>query len=381
MKKNKTKKIMLFTTIFLTIISFNIKAKAEQICKLYRDYDLFAEVTGSSSYNEAMSQNNMYYVFTETQTPAGLSKEADLINEYQVEIIKSGTSTDKKWTLVDYYNHLYNIYNSGERQVLTTPTGDTNILVYTTTEGETENGEPIVVRYIKHGKWNTEGKEENEKGFTLESLFKSSIDVLVNASVIPTGNLTKLEGTGTKIKSVKSGDFYNIQIERKILPSDIEGLEFVNATLIDGETQDILTADVLIAPAVYYREYEYCEEIEGKEETYKAQIDYVYIDGSEAAASYTEKEISVNEKSYTNEIASPNIKKCTPDREKVTISIDKDKPADFYEKVVYTCRIDEEPKENEKTGSILIYIVWVIGIAAISYSVYYFIKLNKSQVK
>jgi len=34
-------------------------------------------------------------------------------------------------------------------------------------------------------------------------------------------------------------------------------------------------------------------------------------------------------------------------------------------------------KENEPTGSLLIYIAWIIGLGALGYSVYYFMKLKK----
>lgn len=360
-------KIILFLVAVTTFTIFNANVKAEKICKIYKDYDLFAEVTSIDKYNEAMNNNGKYNVYTQTQTPAGLSKESELIKEYQVNIIKTGTSQDKEWTLKDYYNNLKNVKDKGKTETLKTSTGDTTILVYSINESETESGEPVVIRYIKHGKWNAEGKEETENGFTLESLFKSTIDELVSASVIPTGNLEKLEGTGTKIVSTKNGDFYEIQVERTATSSDIEGLEGISAKLTNGEEQK-----VLIAPAVYYREYEYCKE------TYKAQIDYVYTDGSEAAPSHNEDEL---EAGYTNKVTSPTIENCTPDKKEVNISIDKDKPEDFYEKVVYTCEVDEEITENKSTGDALIYVAWAIGIAALGYSVYYFITLKKSQTK
>lgn len=368
-------KIILFLVAVTTFTIFNANVKAEKICKIYKDYDLFAEVTSIDKYNEAMNNNSTFNVYNETQTPAGLSKESDLIKQYQVNIIKTGTSQDKEWTLKDYYNNLKNIKEKGKTETLKTSTGDTTILVYSINQGETENSEPVVIRYIKHGKWNAEGEEETEIGFTLESLFKSSIDSLVKASVIPTGKLEKLEGTGTKIISTpnENGEFYQIQIERTSTLSDIEGLEAVPATLANGEEQN-----VLIAPAVYYREYEYCEEKYEVEILYEAQIDYVYTDGSEAAPSYNEKFL---ENGYTNKVTSPTIENCTPDKKEVTISIDKDKPKDFYEKVVYTCKIDEEPKNNGQTGDTLIYVAWAIGIAALGYSVYYFITLKKSQIK
>ncbi|MGM9876126.1 MAG: hypothetical protein ACI310_02735 [Bacilli bacterium] len=362
-------KIILFLVAVITFTFFNADVKAEKICKIYKDYDLFSEVTSIDKYNEAMNTNSKYNIYTQTQTPAGLSKEAELIKEYQVNIIRTGTVQDKEWTLKDYYNNLKNIKEKGERETLKTSTGDTTILVYSIDENETENGEPVVIRYIKHGKWNAEGKEETENVFTLESLFKSSIDELVSASVIPTGDLEKLEGTGTKIISTKNenGEFYEIQIERTTVPEDIVGLKKdLKAALTNGEEQK-----VLIAPAVYYREYEYCKE------TYKAQIDYVYIDGSEAAPSHNEDEL---EAGYTHEVTSPTIENCTPDKEEVTISIDKDNPKDFYEKVIYTCQT-ENKEENPKTGSALIFVAWIIGVAAIGYSVYYFTTLKKSQIK
>ena len=182
-------KIILFLVAVTTFTIFNANVKAEKICKIYKDYDLFAEVTSIDKYNEAMNNNGKYNVYTQTQTPAGLSKESELIKEYQVNIIKTGTSQDKEWNLKDYYNNLKNIKDKGKTETLKTSTGDTTILVYSINENETENGEPVVIRYIKHGKWNAEGKEETENGFTLESLFKSSIDSLVKASVIPTGTL------------------------------------------------------------------------------------------------------------------------------------------------------------------------------------------------
>ena len=80
---------------------------------------------------------------------------------------------------------------------------------------------------------------------------------------------------------------------------------------------------------------------------------------------------------YTEEVESPALKNCTPDKKNVSVKIE---GKDFYDEVVYSCK-NETIIDNPNTGKALIYIAWIIGLGALGYSVYYFTTLKKSQIK
>lgn len=426
--KNKLLKIgLLSTTLLLTTLFINkVDAKT---CKIYKDYDLYLEVTDSSVYNSEIEEHGAYSVNTETHTPAGLSKDATLIKDYQIQIVKENAGV-QSWTLETYWNNYKNLYDNGKEEILNTSKGDTTIIVYKT-ETATE-----VTRYIRHGKWYA-SDEEYEVGVSQESIFANTTASIIGASIIPTGSIKALTGeTGTKIISTKEGDFYKIQAYRSSTAEDINGLTGI-AVKLNGRDHN----SVYLAPSAYYREYEYCtytgtinyyyadtkekiefedgsnnpyikseleagdeEKVQSPElknctpdlenvtikidkdnpkdvsydvyytckELYKAQIDYVYAEtGEEAADSYNKTSL---EDKYTEKVTSPKIAGCVTKDTEVEVSID---GKDFYKKVEYTCEIKEAPP----TGSFLIYIAWLIGLGTLGYSAYYFIKLKKKTNK
>jgi len=423
--KNKLIKIGMISITLLSAMLFSNKVEAK-VCKIYKDYDLFLELTDSNVYDSEIASNGLFLVETETHTPAGLSKDATLIKDYQIQIVKENAG-EKSWTLDTYWNNYKTLFDKGKEETLNTSKGDTTIIVYKT-ETPAE-----VTRYIRHGKWYEDGKE-HEVGISPESIFANTTASIIGASVIPTGSLTTPAGaSGTKIISTKEGDFYKIQVYRSSTAEDINGLTGI-AVKFGGSEH----SSVYLAPAAYYREYEYC--------TYTGTINYYYA-GTEEKVVFEDKSDnpyieSVLEAGASKEVISPELKNCTPDQESVTIKIDKENPKDvsydvyytckelynakidyvyeetgekaaesyykdnledgyaedvpsdeiegcvtkdtevkvniegddFYKKVVYTCEV----KENEKTGSFLIYIAWIISLGALGYSAYYFIKLKKT---
>jgi len=134
----------------------------------------------------------------------------------------------------------------------------------------------------------------------------------------------------------------------------------------------------LLAPAVYYVEYQICED------AYNADIEYFVkeSDGTLTPAKEYDKEIVNYSKSelddgYTEPVNTPKLSGCTADKAKVEVKIE---GKDFYDKVIYTCKANQEIDNNNKTGDALIYLAWIIGLGAIGYSVYYFKKLKKEEI-
>ena len=113
--------------------------------------------------------------------------------------------------------------------------------------------------------------------------------------------------------------------------------------------------------------------------TYKAQIDYVkegtkepVKDEDKLTDSYTKSDL---EDGYTEKVESPKIEGCKlkdENEKEVEVKIEGDH---FYKIVEYVC----EAPENEKTGSALIYIAWMIGIGALAYATYYFINIKRME--
>ena len=147
----------------------------------------------------------------------------------------------------------------------------------------------------------------------------------------------------------------------------------------------------LLAPAVYYVEYQTCQD------EYKATINYYYyqngnktkekveFDDKNVENPYIKKSLLAGE-SFTKdspelkgcEIVDTNGKKYDADKT-VKITIDKDNPKDVIKDVYYYCKALDEGKENS-TGDSLIYIVWAIGLGAIGYTVYYLKKYRNEEI-
>lgn len=425
--KNKLLKMGLLSFTLLFALLFTNKVGAES-CKVYKDYYYFLDTTDESKHEADLGGSDSYIKTNTTFVPAGEASNSKMIDQFQIEVVKDGGSiTNKEMNLDNYYDNLKKVY-AGEEKQLTTPKGVSTINIYKEKETEEE-----VIRHILHGKWYVDGEEY--KNSFIKEIVKIDNQKLINSSIIPTGELNTFANIkGTGIKFEKGEQIFDVTVERSILKSDIENLVPVDVSG-GGEYHK----KVLNAPGVYYIEYNYCtytgtinyyyadtkEKVEfednsanpyiksgleagsSKEVTsptlknctpdqakvnieidkenpqdvsydvyytckkfYNAKIDYVFADtGKEAADSYYKDNL---EDGYTKNVESPKIEGCVTKDKEVKVNIE---GKNFYKKVEYTCEVEE----NEKTGSLLIYIAWLIGLGALGYSTCYFIKLKKSK--
>ena len=358
MNKKLLKSTLLSFALLITLFYSN-KVSADQNCKVYKDYYYFLDATDKSTYVSEFEASEIYRKNSSTFVPAGEASNSEMIDQYQIEILKEASSITDEQVQMDlntYYTNLKKIKQSEEKE-LTIPNGKSTVNIYK--ELETEEN---VVRHILHGKWYTNG-QENENIF-IPLVVKRDNSELINSSIIATGELEKFTDIkGTGIKFEKGDKIFNVTVERSILESDIEELGV--ADLSDGGNYH---KAMYIAPAVYYIEYEYC--------SYTAQIDYVK-EGTEVPikeedkldVSYTKSNL---EDGFNETVTSPDIEGCVTKEKEVDVKIDGE---DFYEIVEYSCDV---PK-SEQTGDTLIYVAWIVGLGALGYSVYYFMNLKKQK--
>lgn len=424
--RNKILKIGFLIFTLLSIMLFSNKVEAKN-CEVYKDYYYFLDSTTHSFYLDNQQNGIFERMNAKTYVPAGYAANAILKEQGQIEIAKE-SAANGEWTLKDYYEKFTKIISQNGTSI-STPDGEDEVKIYI--EPKESESEIDVTRHILHGIW----YEENKKyGYGVVEDYKKNetVDSLIKSSVIPTKTIIKFEYN-------KSKEIFDVLIDRTVSISELPDATDGATATIGGELRN----DVINAPAVYYIVYNYC--------TYTGTINYYdaetkkeieFEDGSDNP--YVKTGMEAGEK---EDVLSPELKDCTPDKEKVTIEIDKDNPEDvsydvyytckelynakidyvyegteepvkeedkvadsyyekkledgytkkvespkiagcitkdtevevsidgkdFYKKVEYTCEI----KENEPTGSFLIYVAWIIGLGALGYSVYYFMKLKK----
>ena len=206
------------------------------------------------------------------------------------------------------------------------------------------------------------------------------------------------EATTDKVKlddgTVKE-PYHRDNIENGTGPVEVPSPSIKHCVIVDedGEKND---ADKVVKYTINNGDFNH--NVYYRCDAYDATIYYYYYEGGKATDKkvdfgkdvdnpYTESGFLPGE---TKPVPSPEKKGCTiVDKDtgkkkdadkKVTISIDKDNPEDFEYKVYYLCPVQEEAKDSPKTGDVLIYLAWAIGLGAIGYSVYYFKKLKKEEV-
>lgn len=158
--------------------------------------------------------------------------------------------------------------------------------------------------------------------------------------------------------------------------SDLEDnyTETVTSPSLENCTFDKEQVEVKIEGKDFYDVVYYtCEE----EVKFNATIDYFY-EGTTERVEFDDEEDNPWKKTdledkYTETVTSPSKKNCTPDKEKVNVSIN---GKDFYDVVYYAC----EEVENPVTGTAFIIVATVVGAGAITgAAVYYNKKVKKKE--
>lgn len=403
------KKIGLLGIASLSLLLPSI-VKAEKVCITHKNYYFFTEIyRGSTEKNadgsfkdntndnflntinslsptDKHSTNRKTY-FPTVPTNAEASEGNSQIKRGRICLAKTETSTPdgpetecngNTMTLEEYYDLRAKLIGKGEEKSLKIGNETTTYTVYE------EKGDNVVNDYFWHGRWfklndDNDVIAEGGAGVDINSI---EISKLVDGTFLP-------ENTNIDFNLFKTGE---VNIKRDIYKKDVfkdDGTPLVTPFKVAWKASEE-AKNSLLAPALYYIEYNICED------KYNATINYYYYkdgktedrvkndDGNEVPA-HTEKELAPG---YTNPVNSPKISGCTIvdengkpyDEDKVVkITIDKTNPKDFNKNVYYYCKVEEEPTTNGKTGDALIYIAWAIGIGALGYSAYYFMNSNKEK--
>lgn len=422
--KNKLLKIGLLGFILLSTILFTNKVEAKS-CKIYKDYYYFLDGTTREWYEKVspLANGENFEQPNSTYVPAGYAANSVLKSQGQIKIVRDN-ATGEEWSLKDYYDK-YKIIIEKDGTTISTPEGEDEVKIYT--EPTTEEAEIDVIRHILHGTWYKEGNEYRYG--VAEDYKEESKENLIASSMIPTETTITFDYNEDK-------EIFEVEVNRNIFKADLDAVTGGATATLGGEKR----TDVINAPGLYYIVYNYCtytgtinyyyegtekrvefddnsanpyiksgleagaeEKVQSPElknctpdienvtikidkenpqdvsydvyytcDSYKAQIDYVYAEtGEEAADSYFEANL---EDGYTKNVESPKVEGCVTKDKEVKVNIE---GKDFYKKVEYVCEIPD----NGPTGSFLIYIAWMVGLGALGYSVYYFIKLKKKTNK
>ncbi len=367
MKNKIYKKIGLLSISALAALSLSTQVKAEQVCEdvEYANYYFFSGIYTEPQLDELIE--NKSYNYNGTFFPKLTAKAKDTVEK---KVCLSTNEEDSACLKDDLnLNNFYALYKNilkanQEKTFSVTYTGvggaqktETTKVLYLT-EGKTT--------YYLHDKWYTTDKDQNVTSDTSNKIVRyQEIDTadLVKGAIIPAETTFTQKDAGTEA--------IMINIARKFNAGDKTGKTGFDLTdyYADGKT--------FLTPALYKITYKIneCTEKEDDEPTptekkFTATIKYIDKDTKKAVAdSYNEKDLN---NGYKKQVDSPNVDGCKLENEdeiQVSYVIDND---DFEHTVYYICEVDDPGK----TGNVLIFVAWVVGLSALGYSVYWF-KQNK----
>lgn len=373
MKNKIYKKIGLLSISALAALSFSTQVKAEQVCEdvEYANYYFFSGIYTDTKLDELIE--NKSYNYNGTFFPKLTEKAKDTVEK---KVCLSADEADSACLKNDLnLNNFYALYKNilkanQEKSFSVTYTGvggaqktETTKVLYLT-EGKTT--------YYLHDKWYTTDKDQNVTSDTSNKIVRyQSIDTadLVSGAVIPTETTFTQKDAGDEALM--------INIARKFNAGDKTGKTGFDLTdyYADGKT--------FLTPALYKITYKIneCKEKEEEpdepttEDKFTATIKYLDKDTEKAVADqYSEKDLS---NGYKKTVDSPNVDGCklvNEDEVQVSYVINN---GNFEKIVYYSCEVDDPGK----TGNVLIFVAWVVGLSALGYSVYWFKKNKPEEVE
>lgn len=396
MKQKIFKKISLIgLTLFTTILSSSI-VKAEESCITYDNYYFFNEINELKSVQNYLNNKsgletqNLSEIngtntwershaayFPVISGDAKPPKNNESVISRRVCLSKNGKNdgneaecVNNTWTLENFYDkELFLSQDPTVKKFIIDDTYGSTSYISRSEEKTDEDGEKVITTYYKHGRWFIVDNNGNiiSEGGSGVNYINIEREKLVKGSFLPSLTSISLNVLNARTESAKG------IINRTIEQEDINGVEAFDIAWKSGEEAK---ASVL-TPGLYQVKYRLCKEVEDTPK-YKATINY-YYEGTTNRVEFKNDEPNPYqeenlEDGTTKDVKSPELKGCTVDKDNVTIKIE---GKDFEENVYYNCEV--EKTENPKTGSALIIIAWIIGLASLGYSVYYFIKLKKEE--
>lgn len=356
MEKRTFKKIGILGTVLMTSFAMNLYVQAEEKCETHENYYFLSEIYNLDNLNTKLEEENPYNRSHGTYFPALPDNYKDGTVKTGKVCLYSGDYNDgdqtcvEKITLDDYFKIYKRILDvaSGSKQVeFEVPTDKKKTVSTYLEDGNTT--------YYIHGVWFEMDSSGNPMAELEGNVRVNHIDtdVLVKNSMLPS---TQVSAT------VDENPYIRFNVVRTINKTNVAGMTGFDLKWHEEDTEERST---VLTPALYKIEYSVCGE------KFEAKIDYVdEKTGDPVADSHFEDNL---EDGYTNKVTSPDVEGCVikyEDEKEVTVNIDGD---NFYKKVLYVCEVED----NEKTGDVLIIAAWIVGIAALGYSVYYFTKLKK----
>lgn len=396
MKNKLLKKLGILSLTLVVSLVATSHAWAKEVCTTYDNYYFFNEIEWSEDMDKIFKGEieaeyykdgilNRYYatyfptISKEAKAPKGneniISRRVCLSKNDKADGTVGVCGNGNTWTLKDFYNKENWVASSTPEapteKTLDIGNGKTTSYHYKSEETKDEDGEKVITTYYKHGTWfrtNSEGVigDAHGEGVNYIKEYGNNIDVLIKGSYLPTTTSITFDPTKNSLAKVM----------REIKTADREGITPFEATWPSGKHKSELM------PALYQVKYRLCETVEDK---YNATIKY-FVKNSDGTVTEITKENKLKfddgktspwtkdnlDDGYSEKVESPKLEGCKADKAAIDVKIE---GADFEDEVYYTCEV----KENQKTGSLLIFTAWAIGIGALGYSAYYFSKMKKAK--
>ena len=355
MKKNIGKKTCGFVLSTLAIVMpFITSIENVSAAETHTNFYFFSDALTVYSSSDQESIINRINKATNTTNDYvyDIPSNAEIVNQGWVDLSESGGDSSGQSTSNWNVRMFWSMYQATYRRLVGTGEG-----IYT----PDEDG---LYHYQLHGGWSSGGVDfdVNDK----LNVSTSSLDGLVNASVIP--EVSK----STTVDINRQGRMISVTIQRTVSDSspNIDAWK----TPISLSNDDV-TADWVLVPALYYLTYEIPDE-----EVPLFAITQFYYDNNTGEEIQASKVMGTNyENGKTYSIACPatvgSYRLVSNANTSVTINNVDGESKCYYE--LTSTPVDDEIQQNPTTSDIPIYIVWAIGVGALGYSVYYFNKYYK----
>lgn len=330
MRKNKINYLLWIFCLIFSIVLYSIgirSANAAEKCQTYINYYLFLDATDISLFDDAFQDENLWVRETTSDVyslnlPAGAEK----ISEGKVSISLDGEDSLKNMTLKTFYE-----------------------MWSDTKENEVYSNDGGITNYLRGSVWFENG-ESSGQGEDLPSTYSAF------ESATP-------DGFGYPIIELDYGiDSIQLSIQRTWAPEDVEHIESGN----------------VYSPAIYYIEYEVCE----KEQTLTINFgtnndcsEGTNIRNSETFEYFADTSIKYSIPKIDGYDFS-NVGLVSPSFSTVLSSNNSLLSFNMPSKNASICLVYIK---NPQTGMGWIYLIWFIGIIALGYSVWYFIRYYKNR--
>lgn len=329
------KKILFLTTFILAIVtilySVGVKGVNAETCTTYTNYYPLLGATDKSIYNTQFETEDPWEYNTKTEFYSGLPEGAVIVGKGQVEILETGEDSFDEITLETFYK------------------------VWKNTAESTYSEDGGITTYTRGASWYDENDQEQSQESTFPNTF-------------------------AKFKAQVPENFGNPEI---MLNMEEDTIQLDITRTWSSEELENIESGVVYSPAMFYIQYKICEE---PEEPKKVSLTINFgtnnncSEGTDIRKSETTEYEEGESVRYTiPEISGydfSNVGTFSPTTFNPAISTNSNNLSfDVPGKNTSICLVYIK---NPQTGAGWIYFAWIIGIAALAYSGWYFMKYYKN---